>query len=205
MIYEECTEDTLLEQWRAGDRSAADELLRRCKPMLAAFFRRRTTENVDELVQRTLVACIQSIANFEGRASFKAFLLGIARNQFLMSLRSNKPREKPASVSTFPEDSPSQLVASKEELRILAAALNATSPPFRQVLKMFYWDDLSVEEIARTLDVPAGTVKSRLGRGRSMIKARIIEAAGPSVSLAKKLVEWMPADVETPPNWEPKP
>jgi RNA polymerase sigma-70 factor (ECF subfamily) len=199
MIYDECTEDMLLDQWRAGDREAADELLRRCKPMLAAFFRRRTTENVDELVQRTLVACIQSIVNFEGRSSFKAFLLGIARNQFLMSLRSNKPREKPAAVSTFPEDSPSQLVASKEELRILAAALNATSPPFRQVLKMFYWDDLSVEEIARTLDVPAGTVKSRLGRGRSMIKAHIIEAAGPSATVARKLVEWMPpVDLETP-------
>src|SRR5579859_4878239 len=138
MTYEECTEDQLLDHWRTGDREAADELLRRCKPMLAAFFRRRTAENVDELVQRTLVACLQAITNFEGRSSFKAFLLGIARNQFLMSLRSNKPREKPASVSTFPEDSPSQLVASKEELRILAAALNATSPPFRQVLKMFY-------------------------------------------------------------------
>jgi RNA polymerase sigma-70 factor (ECF subfamily) len=198
MTYEECTEDMLLERWRAGQREAADELLRRCKPMLTAFFRRRTTENVDELVQRTLVASVQSISNFEGRSSFKAFLLGIARNQFLMSLRSNKPCEETASVSTLPEDGPSQLVASKEELRILAAALNATSPPFRQVLKMFYWDDLSVDEIARTLDVPAGTVKSRLGRGRSMIKASIIEAAGRSTPLARKLLEWMPpADFET--------
>src|SRR5258705_13485384 len=113
MIYEECTEDMLLDEWRGGDRVAADELLRRAKPMLAGFFRRGTTDNVDELVQRTLVASIQSIANFEGRSSFKAFLLGIARNQFLMSLRANKPRERTTSVSTFPEDSPSQLVASK--------------------------------------------------------------------------------------------
>jgi RNA polymerase sigma-70 factor (ECF subfamily) len=199
MIYEECTEDALLDLWRGGDREAADELLSRCKPMLSAFFRRRTGDNVDELVQRTLVACLQAISNFEGRSSFKGFLLGIARNQFLMSLRSNKPHEKPAMVTTYPEDSPSQLVASKEELRILAAALNATSPPFRQVLKMFYWDDLSVEEIARTLDVPAGTVKSRLGRGRSMIKARIIEAAGSSQGVARKLVEWIPpVDLENP-------
>jgi len=201
MTYEDFSEEALLDGWRAGDRESADELLRRCKPMLSAFFRRRTSENVDELVQRTLVACLSSITNFEGRSSFKGFLLGIARNQFLMSLRSNRPREKPTSVTTFPEDSPSQLVASKEELRILAAALNATSPPFRQVLKMFYWDDLSVEEIARTLDVPAGTVKSRLGRGRSMIKARIIEAAGTSTSVARKLVDWMPpVDLETPPK-----
>jgi RNA polymerase sigma factor (sigma-70 family) len=201
MIYEECSEETLLDLWRAGDRDAADELLRRCKPVLWGFFRRRTTENVDELVQRTLVACIQAIANFEGRSSFRGFLLGIARNQFFMSLRANRPRERADYVSTFPEDSPSQLVASKEELRILATALDATSPPFRQVLKMFYWDDLSVEEIARTLDVPAGTVKSRLGRGRSMIKARIIEAAGPTRGFAQKLVEWMPpVDLETRPK-----
>jgi RNA polymerase sigma-70 factor (ECF subfamily) len=201
MSYERCTDDVLLERWRAGDRDAANELLRRCEPLLAAFFRRRTAENVDELVQRTLVASVQSIWTFEGRSGFKAFLLGIARNQFFMSLRSNKPREETAPVSTLPEDGPSQLVASKEELRILAAALNATSPPFRQVLKMFYWDDLSVDEIARALEVPVGTVKSRLGRGRSMIKAWIIESAGRSTPLARKLLEWMPpADFETHPK-----
>ena len=192
MNHAELSEETLLERWRAGDREAADELLKRCKPLVAGFFRRRTADNVDELVQRTLVACLQAITNFEGRSSFKSFLLGIARNQFLMSLRSNRPREQATSVSTFPEDSPSQLVASKEELRILAQALNATSPPFREVLKMFYWDDLSVEEIARTLALPSGTVKSRLGRGRSMIKARIIEAAGPGSTFVDKLAELMP-------------
>jgi RNA polymerase sigma-70 factor (ECF subfamily) len=192
MMYENCAEETLLEYWRSGDRDAADELLRRCKPMLGAFFRRRTTQNVDELVQRTLVACVQSIDHFEGRSTFKAFLFGIARNQFLMNLRTRPTAEQQAPTSTFPEDSPSQLVASKEELKILVQALNATSGPFRQVLRMFYWDDLSVEEIAKTLDVPAGTVKSRLGRGRLMIKAKIIEATGSTNGLVRKLVDLIP-------------
>jgi RNA polymerase sigma factor (sigma-70 family) len=193
MMYENCAEEALLEYWRGGDRDAADELLRRCKPILGAFFRRRTTQNVDELVQRTLVACVQSIGHFEGRSSFRSFLFGIARNQFLMSLRSARITEqKEPTSSTFPEDSPSQLVASKEELKILTAALNSTSAPFRQVLRMFYWDDLSVEEIARTLDVPAGTVKSRLGRGRLMIKAKIIEATGSTHGIVPKLVELIP-------------
>jgi RNA polymerase sigma-70 factor (ECF subfamily) len=135
---------------------------------------------------------VQSIDHFEGRSSFKAFLFGIARNQFLMNLRATRPVEEQTPISTFPEDSPSQLVASKEELRILVAALNATSGPFRQVLRMFYWDDLSVEEIARALDVPTGTVKSRLGRGRLMIKAKIIEATGSTQGLARKLAELIP-------------
>jgi RNA polymerase sigma-70 factor (ECF subfamily) len=101
-------------------------------------------------------------------------------------------------MSHLPEDSLSQLGRQQKRSCASYDALDATSPPFRQVLKMFYWDDLSVEEIARTLDVPAGTVKSRLGRGRSMIKARIIEAAGPTRGFAQKLVEWMPpVDLET--------
>ncbi len=57
---------------------------------------------------------------------------------------------------------------------------------------MFYWDDLSVEEIAKALDIPSGTVKSRLGRGRMMIKERIVEAADASTAIAQKLVEWIP-------------
>jgi RNA polymerase sigma factor (sigma-70 family) len=192
MNLEESTDETLLDAWRAGDRAAGDELLRRSAPVLVAFFRRRTSQNVDELVQRTLVACIQAVANFEGRSSFKGFLLGIARNQFLMGLRSKKTSEIPNTLSTFPEDGPSQLVASKEELKILVAALDATQSPFREALKMFYWDDLSVDQIARILGVPSGTVKSRLGRGRSMIRERLLDAAGPGSVVIKKWLEFMP-------------
>jgi RNA polymerase sigma factor (sigma-70 family) len=182
-----CTEDLLVERWRAGDRAAGNELVRTCKPLLRSFFRRRTNENIDELIQRTLVACIQALGRFEGRSSFRSFLLGIAHKQFLMSLRSKRPHAfATSSLETYPdrpcppESCPSELLASKEDERTVAAALNHTPPPFRRVLEMFYWDDLTVEEIARTLDLPVGTVKSRLARGRSVVKARIVEADRPA-------------------------
>ena len=192
MILEETPDETLLEAWRAGDRAAGDELLRRSEPVLLSFFRRRTSQNVDELVQRTLVACIHAVAKFEGRSTFKGFLLGIARNQFLMGLRTRKTAEIPDTLATFPEDGPSQLVASKEELKILLAALQTTQSPFRETLKMFYWDELSVDQIAKILDVPSGTVKSRLGRGRAMIRERLLHAAGPGSIVIKKWIEFMP-------------
>jgi len=127
-------------------------------------------------VQGTLVACVQALEHFEGRSTFKTFLLGIAHKQFLMSLRANHPREVPAAMH-YRAPSPSQIFASKEEVRSVSDALNDTSPAFRQVLEMFYWDELSVDEIARTLELPAGTVKSRLSRGRSMLKERIVAAS----------------------------
>src|SRR5690349_13238259 len=52
-------EALLLRRWRAGDRAAGDELIALCKPVLFWFFRRRTDDNVEELVQGTLAACIQ--------------------------------------------------------------------------------------------------------------------------------------------------
>jgi RNA polymerase sigma-70 factor (ECF subfamily) len=177
MNCDDIAEETLIERWRAGDRQAGSELLGRHILDVTAFFRRRTTRNVDELVQRTLVACIDAVERFEGRSSFKVFLLGIARNQFLTSLRgTSQPCEERSPTTTFPEDSPSQLVASKQELQVLFVALGTVATPFRDVLEMFYWEGNSIDEIASTLGISPGTVKSRLGRGRSMLRERLAPA-----------------------------
>jgi RNA polymerase sigma-70 factor (ECF subfamily) len=70
-------------------------------------------------------------------------------------------------------------------------ALNETPSPFREVLRMFYWDELPVEEIARILAISSGTVKSRLARGRSMIRERIMAAARSREDIVRKLMDWM--------------
>ena len=146
MVSEENTDNTLLESWRSGDRTAADQLLRRYTPLLRSYFARRVARNADELVQRTLLACIQSIGRFEGRSSFKSYLLGIAQNQFFMSLRTETPLgASNAVLCTLPEDTPSQLLAVKQQEKILLSALLQLSDEFRTVLEMFYWEGQSVE------------------------------------------------------------
>ena len=82
------------------------------------------------------------------------------------------PSMGPREPSTAP--SPSGTELGNSGWRNASAALNDTSPAFRQVLELFYWEELSVEEIAKALEVPPGTVKSRLSRGRMMLKARIV-------------------------------
>lgn len=182
-------ETALLTRWRAGDRDAGGELLRRYIPTLHAFFRKRTSRNVEELVQRTLVVCLDAIGHFEGRSSFKVFLLGIARNQFLKNLPvPGRAEEEPATLTTFPEDSPSQLLASKQELQVLFEALTSLSSPFRDVLQMFYWEGMSIEEIAVALDISSGTVKSRLGRGREMLRVQLGDPQKPHGALMQKLM-----------------
>jgi RNA polymerase sigma-70 factor (ECF subfamily) len=175
MDPDETTEMRLVRTWRSGDRDAGDKLLRRYAPILHSYFSRRVGRNVDDLVQRTLLACIQSMARYEGRSSFKSYLLGIAQNQFLMSLRSDGPLvSSDVGLSTSPEQSPSQLVAFRQEQLILVMALVKVEPEFRLVLKLFYWGGRSVEEIAEELGIRPGTVKSRLARGRAMLRANVI-------------------------------
>ena len=167
--------ETLLIRWRSGSRDAGDRLLRRYVPMLTGFFGRRSGTNAEELVQRTLLACVQSVDRFEGHSTFRSFLFGIARNQYLMHQRAESfaGRESVAG-STRPEEGPSQLAAVRQEHVILILALQRVEPDFSMVLRKFYWDDQSVDEIATELGIPAGTVKSRLARGRAALKANLM-------------------------------
>lgn len=166
--------ERLLIRWRSGSREAGDRLLHRYVPELAGFFGRRSSAHADELVQRTLLACTQSVGQFEGRSTFRTYLFGIARNQYLMYRRAEAyARHEPVTMATLPEDGPSQLVAVRQEQVMLILALRRIEPDFSLVLRKFYWEERSVDEIAAELGIPVGTVKSRLARGRASLRAHL--------------------------------
>lgn len=194
MEIEETTEMRLIRNWRSGDRNAGDKLLRRYAPVLERFFARRVAHNVDDLVQRTLLACTQAVDRFEGRSSFKSYLLGIAQYQLLMSLRGETSTAAEApTLSTRPDESPSQLAAFRQEQLILVSALIKLEPDFRRTLTLYYWGGLSVEQIAEETSVRPGTVKSRLARGREMIRERLLTMtlrADVRAEALRELVEW---------------
>jgi RNA polymerase sigma-70 factor (ECF subfamily) len=186
---------TLLLRWRSGSRDAGDRLLRRYVPVLNGFFGRRASQNADDLVQRTLLACAQGIQRFEGRSTFKSYLLGIARNQFMMWRRAEAYSGYEALTQpTLREDGPSHLAAVRQEHLILLGALRRVEPEFSVVLRMFYWSDRSVEEIAEELDIPVGTVKSRLSRGRAALRADLERSdlrEGTRAAALQELSRWL--------------
>lgn len=166
----EDTTATLLLRWRSGNREAGDRLLHRYVPELTGFFGRRS-RHAEELVQRTLLACTQGVGRFEGRSTFRTYLYGIAKNQYRMYRRAEAYAEHtPVTVTTAPEDGPSQLAAVRQEQVLLVLALKRVEPDFSVVLRKFYWEERSVAEIARELAIPVGTVKSRLSRGRASLR-----------------------------------
>ena len=190
----------LLVSWRSGNRDAGDRLLHRYVPELEGFFGKRAGRNADELVQRTLLACTQSVARFEGRSTFRTYLFGIARNQYLMYRRAEAySGAEPVTLTTRPEESPSQLVAVRQEHVLLVRALQRVEPQFALVLRKFYWDEHSLEEIAEELHVPIGTVKSRLARGRGSLKAELAKVSMREelrTAALRELVSWFTARPE---------
>ena len=92
-----------------------------------------------------------------------------------------------------PEDTPSQLLAVKQQERILLGALLHLNDEFRTVLEMFYWERLTSAELGVVLDIPAPTVRSRLRRAKEAVLEQIPLVTSDEVvrgNLASDLDAW---------------
>ncbi len=173
-------DNELLAAWVAGDRRAGQTLFERHYDALDRFFVNKVGDRAGDLVQRTFVACIEAAPRFRGDSSFRTFLFAIARNQLLKHLRDHgreRARLDPATTSICDLDpSPSVLAAGREQERQLLAALRRLPIDEQVALELHYWEQLPSAEIAVVLDIPIGTVKSRLRRARDRLEAELTGA-----------------------------
>lgn len=155
----------------AGDRRALEVLLDRHADRVHAICRRVVANPDDALdaTQEALIAVARGIQRFDGRAAFTTWLYRVATNAALDEVRRRDRRPRP--VSEVPEPGPS---SSTLEDRVGAAidvdAALATLPEeFRVAVVLRDLCDLDYAEIAEVLDVPPGTVRSRIARGRAAL------------------------------------
>lgn len=200
-VADDSSDQQLLLAWRDGDEDAGNTLVRRHFPVVFRFFRSKLAEGVEDLAQRTFLGCVESANSYRGDASFRAFVLGIARKQLLLHFRTRYRREAvfdPATVSlqdVAPPSggSPSALLAARDEERLLVAALRLLPVDFQIAVELFYWEELPIIEIAEVLEVAVGTVKSRLGRAREMLRRHVANLASSdalAVATADDLDRW---------------
>jgi RNA polymerase sigma-70 factor (ECF subfamily) len=169
-------EVALLEAWKAGDRAAGDELLAKIVPAVRRFFRNKVAGEVDELTQQVVLDCVRSLDAFEGRSSFRTYALAIARRRLMAFYRERAQTPgvdiDQLSIAEMAE-SPSSVRARKQEHTFLLQALREVPLELQVVLELHYWEALSTQEIAEVLDIPRGTVKSRLRRAREAVAVRL--------------------------------
>lgn len=173
------TDFELLDAWRSGDRTAGNELFDRYFDSLFRFFRNKVSEGADDLVQQTFLACVQTRDRFRGDASFRTYLFKAARSKLYTYL--DKRRREGAAIDygvTSCADlgvSPSGIVAKNEQQRVLLAALRLLPVDLQVSLELFYFEQIRGPELAEVLGVPEGTVRSRLRRGKEILRERLQE------------------------------
>jgi len=170
----------LLERWRGDDEDAGRELFGRYFDAVFRFFRNKVQDAAEDLTQQTFMALVKGRDRFRGEASFRTYVFMIARKRLYSYLRDCDRRSEPlaldtASVVDFGLLSPSRAVAVHQEQQLLLHALRRLPVEMQLVLELFYWEEMSVAEIAEVVEAPVGTIKSRLQRARHRLDALIVE------------------------------
>ncbi len=188
----------LLDAWRGGDRRAGSALFLRHYTLVNRFFRSKANAaDVADLIQSTFVACIEAKDRYEGTGAFKSYLLGIAFRRLCRHYRSAQrfaARVDFASVSACDlAPSPSQLVAARQEQRLILAALRRIPLAHQVLLELIFWEDFTAADAAAVLEIPLGTAKSRIRRAQQLLREQLAALADSPAQLATtmtKLDDW---------------
>ncbi|WP_369370819.1 RNA polymerase sigma factor [Promicromonospora sp. Populi] len=143
-------------------------------------YRRVGPEHADDVVAETFVAAFRRRASYDlSLPDARPWLLGIATREIAQFRRAEETRYRATArlVTALPEDGLADLattnVAARAAGSALGKALGGLRPGDRDVLLLWAWGDLSYEEIATTLDIKKGTVRSRLHRARKLVRAAL--------------------------------
>jgi RNA polymerase sigma factor (sigma-70 family) len=183
------TDAELLERWRAGCRDAGSALIERYFDVLHRFFRSKVNGEIGDLVQQTFLACMEARNRYDGQSSFKAYLLGIARNQLFTHY--GRQRKHPvATEATSVRDlatSPSGVLARRQDEELLTEALRRVPLEAQVVLELAFWEGLDGNELARVLEVPLNTAYSRLRRAKAALRGVLSTLSPDRVQLEQLL------------------
>lgn len=170
-------EQRLVASAQAGDRRSLERLLRIHQPQVHAVCRRITGNDADALdaMQDALIAIVRGLPRFDGRAKFSTWAYRIATNACLDELRRRKRRPvvglperdgAPVDLADLSTPDPSDSVGDRDEID---EALAQLAPDFRAAVVLRDLCQLDYAEIAEVLEIPAGTVRSRIARGRAQL------------------------------------
>ena len=136
-------------------------------------------EQAEDLVQITLVKAYQAWERFDGR-HLRSWLIRILRNERLMALRSERPEtslDEPCANEAQQEPFWDELSWKMEVDRVLEELKNMPDI-YQMAIQLCDVEQMTYEQAAGVMDVPIGTVRSRLFRGRAMLRSRLQPASG---------------------------
>jgi RNA polymerase sigma-70 factor, ECF subfamily len=146
-----------------------------------AFWLTRNHAEAEDLAQESISKALRAFSTFEPGTNFKAWIFRILRNAYLTSrtvfIEDHPEVMETAGVTTTPEDTLIQL----NNETALYAALDQLQPPLREILLLCDVEELRYKDIALVLDLPIGTVMSRISRARVALRQLLQPQFGESL------------------------
>jgi len=176
----------LLDRCRRGEEAAWHELValytRRVFSLAYRFSGR--VDEAEDLTQEIFVRVYQSLDRYrEADGAFPGWLMTVARNRAIDHYRRRRQErlgrsEDPVALETVAsgDDGPLRSLERHERIQFVHRGLRSLPPDLREPLILFDLQGVPYEEIATALDVPLGTVKSRINRGRVELAKRLMRA-----------------------------
>jgi RNA polymerase sigma-70 factor (ECF subfamily) len=172
--------DALLTRAQGGDVRAFEDLLRAHLPRVRRFARAFAfvEADADDLAQDALLKVYKSLKLFRYQSAFSTWLFAVVRNSFLDSAKSRAGRQRGLEDglgeqhARAPAEAPlaDEALAREQEKQRLWRALRQVPAEFRSALVLFDLEGHTYDELAAIEGVPVGTVKSRLFRGRALLR-----------------------------------
>jgi RNA polymerase sigma-70 factor, ECF subfamily len=145
--------------------------------------------DAEDLVQEAALLACRAFAQFKPGTNFKAWFYKILVNAFYGQLRKQRRQGETIDFESLPSlylygktaelglpnqtDDPAAVLLARLDAESIVAALEALPEEYRVACSLYFIQDFSYEEIAQTLDVPLGTVRSRIHRGRKLLQQRL--------------------------------
>jgi RNA polymerase sigma-70 factor (ECF subfamily) len=163
-------DDLVLARAQKGDSGALDAVLRHHYDAIRSVCHRivMNTADAEDATQMALISVARALPSFDRRSSLSTWIYRIATNAALDELRRISRRPIPTQDSAMERTQPDATGEIDTSL-LITEALGLVGTEQRVVLVLRHIADLDYEEIASILDIPVGTVRSRLARGRAQL------------------------------------
>lgn len=172
----ELTDEEITRRVQAGDREAFGTLMARYEPKLLRYAVRLLGERDrgEEVVQETFIRAYRNINAFNPSMRFSPWIYRIAHNQAITEIRRTQRSPLALDLDTLvafsSEEEASDAAEQAQTRQLIETYLQQLPPSYREILVLFYLQELGYQEISDILRIPKSTVGVRLRRARTALK-----------------------------------
>lgn len=174
-VMQDKTDEELIADIQNGDILAFEILVKRWQNRIFHFSFQIVKDEAlaQEVVQDSFFNVYKAIDRVDTKRKFSSFLYKIAKNEAISALRKKHEEVSLENIIIKSDDTTHEDLAKKEEAEVLHRKIDSLNAKYQRILKLYYFQNLSYEEIAQELNLPLNTIRTQLRRAKQALKERM--------------------------------